>query len=97
MGSGLLSSLAQDLAMAAGICFLVLVLALRFMRVKVNACLPTENKISWVMELALRKRIISDYRRLYPQGPGYGVLRISVIVWIVFVMLAILVKALSIR
>lgn len=95
MGSALLNSLAQDFAMAAGTCFIVLALALRFMRAKVNACLPAENKISWPMELALRKRIIADYRRLYPRGWGYPILRISFIVWTVLVMLAILAKILG--
>ena len=83
--------------MAAGTCFIVLAASLRFMRVKVNACLPAQARISWVMESALRKRIIADYRRLYPRGWGYAVLRMSFIVWTVLVILAILAKILSIR
>ena len=97
MGSASLNSLARDLAMAAGTCFLVLALALRFMRVKVNACLPAENKISWVMELALRERIIADYRRLNPRGWGYPILRVSFVAWTVLVVLAVLTKVFSIR
>ena len=97
MDSALLNSLAQDFAMAAGACFIVLALALRFMRVQVNACLPAESKISWAMELALRKRIIADYRRLYPRGWGHSVLRTFFIVWTVLVVLAISAKALSVR
>lgn len=83
--------------MTSGACFLVMALALRFMRVRVNACLPAENKISWVMELALRKRIVADYRRLYPRGWGRPILRTSFVVWTVLVVLAILTKVLSIR
>ena len=95
MRSALLGSLAQSFAMAAGTCFIALAASLRFMRVKINACLPAETKISWIMESALRKRIIADYRRLYPRGWGYAVLRISFIVWTALVVLAISAKILS--
>ena len=90
-----LDSLAQSLAMAAGICFLIMALTLRFIRVKANARLAAESKVSWVMELALRKQIIADYRRLYPGGWGYFLLRTFFIVWVILVISAIVAKILG--
>jgi len=81
--------------MAAGTCFIILALAFRFMRVKANARLAAENKISWMWEWAQWKRVIADYRRFYPLGWGYRVLRTSSICWAILVMLAILAKILG--
>jgi hypothetical protein len=93
--STLLGPLAYGFAIAAGTCFIISALALRLMRVRANARLAEEKKIPWVMELALRKRVIAGYRQLYPHGWGYRILRGSVILWTTFVILAVLAKILE--
>jgi hypothetical protein len=65
------------------------------MRAKANARLTTGNSVSWVMELALWKRIVADYRRLYPNGRGHSVLRASFILWAILVITAVLAKILG--
>ena len=47
------------------------------------------------MEWALWKRVIADYRRLYPRGWGHRVLRTPSIFWAMLVMSAILAKILD--
>jgi hypothetical protein len=47
------------------------------------------------MELALRKRIIADYRRLYPGCWGYFFLRTFFMLWVILVISAIVAKILG--
>jgi len=89
-------SLAQSFALAAGICFLVGMVALDIMRVKANARLVPGRRVSWIFGWAAWKRVTSDYRRLYPKGWGIRVLRTAAILWVTFAILAILATILGV-
>jgi hypothetical protein len=88
----ILDSLAQNFAMAAGACFIVMSVALDFVRRKTNACLAPSQRISWLVRGVAWKQIIAGYQHFYPKGWGYRIWRTSVIVWVVFVILAVLTK-----
>ena len=83
-------ALTQSFAIAAGTCFLVGMIALDIMRVKANARLVPERRVSWIYGWAAWKRVTSDYRRLYPEGWGYRVLQTAAILWVTFAILAVL-------
>jgi hypothetical protein len=70
MRSLFLDWLGQSFAIAGGTCFVGVVVTLHFMRVKVNARVAPEHRISWFVAPTVWKLVIDDYRRLYPRSWG---------------------------
>ena len=82
--------LAENLATAAGLCFIAMPITLQLMRKRANRQIPREQRISWLIAGSMRKLIIDDYRRLYPQGWEYRALRTLQVLWLTLVILAFL-------
>jgi hypothetical protein len=61
------------------VAFLVAVVSVHLMRMAANARLSEDEKISYFLPLHKWDRIVNSYRRLYPQGRLYPVLRVAVI------------------
>ncbi|MGA8367970.1 MAG: hypothetical protein ACLQMT_04485 [Candidatus Acidiferrales bacterium] len=86
-----INPIAEAFATAAGLCFVAIEITFQLMRKRANEQLPRERRISWFMARRhMRKAIIADYKRLYPRGWERRAFRTFQVLWVVFVILAIL-------
>jgi len=78
-----LITLAYVFALAALTCWIARTVTLHFMRVKSNMLLPREHRIPWFITAlpVTRNLVTNDYRRLYPEGRGYRVLQVFLVLW----------------
>jgi len=85
-----INPLAEDFATAAGLCFIAIAITFQFMRKRANEQLSSEHRISWFIAEAVWKTVIADYKRFYPRGWEYRALRTFQVLWVTFVILAML-------
>lgn len=82
--------LAENLAIAAGLGFMAIPITWQLMRKRANQQVLREHRISWFIAGPMRKLIVDDYRRLYPQGWEYRALQTFQVLWLTSVILAFL-------
>ncbi len=85
-----INDLARAFATAAGFCFIAKAITFELLRNRGNEQLPRERKIPWYLAAARRNKVIAEYKVACPHGWEYRAYRIFQVLWVTFVILAVL-------